>query len=332
MEMFDIEVISRLGSDNIFLKVQKLLDWDKISKLLKATRKEIGREGYDPVQLFCAILLGQWHSLSDRELEHALRVRLDFIYFCDFSAYDKVPDHTTLCRFRNMLVQRKLHSKLLAEVNCQLTRQGLKVENAEHAVIDASLIESVARPEVTLEKIAEDRKEEETPEEPITKRLSADEDARWLTKGKRHYFGYKAFARTDGEGYIDHCLMRPANEGESPHFSDMLAGIKNCRILSDKGYSSQGNRDILKERGLKSGVMYKAYKNKPLSYWQKQFNKMISKNRYVVEQSFGTLKRKFRFTRASYMGLDKVEGQFSLKAICMNLLKGANKMLIPVPG
>ncbi len=34
--------------------------------------------------MFKAVLLGQWHSLSDPELEHALAVRADFLVFCDF--------------------------------------------------------------------------------------------------------------------------------------------------------------------------------------------------------------------------------------------------------
>ena len=34
--------------------------------------------------MFKAILLGQWHSLSDPESEHALAVRADFLVFCDF--------------------------------------------------------------------------------------------------------------------------------------------------------------------------------------------------------------------------------------------------------
>ena len=34
--------------------------------------------------MFCAILLGQWCSLSDPELECSLVTYLDFMLFCDF--------------------------------------------------------------------------------------------------------------------------------------------------------------------------------------------------------------------------------------------------------
>ena len=53
---------------------------------------------------------------------------------------------------------------------------------------------------------------------------------------------------------------------------------------------------------------------------------MISKIRYKVEQGFGTLKRKFKFTRASYFTTPKVQGQMALKAIAFNLLKASNKV------
>ncbi|WP_236870681.1 transposase, partial [Candidatus Bandiella numerosa] len=42
---------------------------------------------------------------------------------------------------------------------------------------------------------------------------------------------------------------------------------------------------------IKNGLMEKAKKNKPLTHWQKLFNRLISKSRYKVEQGFGTLKR-----------------------------------------
>ncbi|STZ50352.1 IS1106 transposase [Neisseria dentiae] len=43
-----------------------------------------------------AVLPGQWHSLSDPELERCLA----FYFFCGFDDIT-LPDHSTLCRFRN---------------------------------------------------------------------------------------------------------------------------------------------------------------------------------------------------------------------------------------
>lgn len=78
--------------------------------------------------------------------------------------------------------------------------------------------------------------------------------------------------------------------------------------------------------------MKKAHKNKPLTSAQKRFNRLISKVRYKVEQGFGTLKRTFRFERASYLTTSKVQAQMTLKAIAFNLLKAFNKLKTPVLG
>jgi hypothetical protein len=62
----------------------------------------------------------------------------------------------------------------------------------------------------------------------------------------------------------------------------------------------------------------------PIKFSQKLFNRLISKRRFIVEQGFGTLKRRFCFGRASYISRLKVEAQLRLKAICFNLLKAVN--------
>ncbi|OUC24319.1 transposase [Neisseria meningitidis] len=74
----------------------------------------------------------------------------------------------------------------------------------------------------------------------------------------------------------------------------------------------------------------KACRNRPLSEVQTKRNRYLSKTRYVVEQSFGTLHRKFRYARAAYFGLIKVSAQSHLKAMCLNLLKAANRLSAPV--
>ncbi|MCC8997765.1 MAG: transposase [Nitrosomonas sp.] len=50
------------------------------------------------------------------------------------------------------------------------------------------------------------------------------------------------------------------------------------------------NRQFLRKQKIKSAIMHRAYKNKPLSARQKLANQLISKKRYIVEQRFGTIK------------------------------------------
>ena len=111
----------------------------------------------------------------------------------------------------------------------------------------------------------------------------------------------------------------------------MLEGIaEGTTVYADKGYDSKENRQHLEDHQLLDGIMRKAHRNRPLSEAQTKRNRYLSKTRYVVEQSFGTLHCKFRYTWAAYFGLLKVSAQSHLKTMCLNLLKATNKLSVPV--
>ena len=65
--------------------------------------------------------------------------------------------------------------------------------------------------------------------------------------------------------------------------------------------------------------MHKAYRNRPLTPWQVRFNKLISKTRWVVERTFGSIKKWFGGGIARYMGLKKTHTQHVLQAIAYSL-------------
>ena len=105
---------------------------------------------------------------------------------------------------------------------------------------------------------------------------------------------------------------------------------EDTTVYADKGYDSKENRQHLEDHQLLDGIMRKAHRNRPLTEAQTKRNRYLSKTRYVVEQSFGTLHRKFRYARAAYFGLCKVSAQSHLKAMCLNLLKAANRLSVTV--
>ena len=113
----------------------------------------------------------------------------------------------------------------------------------------------------------------------------------------------------------------------NPTATEMQEGTT---VYADKGYDCAENRQYLEEHRLLDGIMRKAHRNRPLTENQTKRNRYLSKTRYVVEQSFGTLHRKFRYARAAYFGLSKVSAQSHLKAMCLNLLKAANRLSAPV--
>lgn len=338
---FTLGAEHQVGEDNQLMKLSKLINWEQFRKEFKGLYKQEenhkgGQQPYDPLKMFKAILLGQWHSLSDPKLEESLRVRLDFMLFTGFELGEELPDETTLCRFRNRLIKRGLAKELFKKINEQLEEYGLKVESSKGAVIDATIIESAARPKRMIE-IAEDRSEGEARggelknqgEGEIQTRESVDPDAKWLKKGTRYYFGYKGFARvSEGSGFISQVEVTPANQAECKELDHLTLDLTNQVIYADKAYASRENREILKSRKLKDRVLHKATRNHPLTHWQKIFNKAVSKRRYIVEQCFGTLKRQFGCRRSQYMTKEKVAGELYFKSICYNLLKAINQINI----
>lgn len=314
MNFFTLGARERVKKDHYLINLDKLIQWAPITNLLRGLHvNEVNSRGgpkaYNNLSMFKALLLGQWHSLSDPALEDALRLRLDFMLFTGFEMSDETPDETTLCRFRNILTEKGLYNLIFMELNRQLEELGIKVKKAEAALVDATIILSAARPRQTIEENGKTKQ-------------SADEDARWVTKGNKSYFGYRGYAVADGrDGFIQHISVRPANESEIKQLPSLVRHLDAERVLTDKGFASLENRQTLKKMGIKDGISHKATRNHPLRLSQKLFNKIIARRRFRIEQAFGTLKRRFRMNRACYFGRMKVEAQMYYKVMCFNLNK-----------
>lgn len=328
-ESFFLMGAKPLVQDSPTMKLHELLDWAEIGHKLKGLYKREasqagGPEPYAPLSMFKLMLLGQWHGLSDMQLEQALKVRIDFMVFSGFEPADgAIPDATTICRFRNRLVNAKLDQVLLCRINAQLERQGLKVAVSRGAILDATIIESAARPHQHVQ-IDEDGQAEVVD--------SADEQARWVKKGNEAFFGYRGYAAVDTEdGYVEHVQVSPANEAEVNKLAAMVDALcehtnKPLAVLADKGYASQANRDYLKTRGISDLIQFKGSRGHPVHRLHAQMNKAIGTLRYKVEQAFGTMKRRFHLHRARYFGVAKTQAQMVWAALGMNLLKAHRKL------
>ena len=301
------------------LKLDQVIDWQPIEQYLNRQRTRYlrdhrGRPAYPLLSMFKAVLLGQWHSLSDPELEHSLITRIDFNLFCRFDELS-IPDYSTLCRYRNWLAQDDTLSELLELINRQLTEKNLKVEKASAAVIDATIIQTAGSKQRQAIEVDEEGQ--------VSGQTTPSKEKRPLQTR------LQTTTRTDEEGYIEKLHITPANAHECKHLSPLLEGLpKDTTVYADRGYDSEENRQHLKEHQLLDGIMRKAHRKHPLTEAQTKRNRYLSKTRYVVEQSFGTLHRKFRYARAAYFGLLKVGAQSHLKAMCLNLLKAANRLSV----
>ena len=101
--------------------------------------------------MFKCLLLQSGHNLSDHGLEESLRVRLDFLKFTGFTLWGRLPDETTFCRYRNKLIKQGKLEILFSKINRQLESIGLKVKSAKVAIVDATIIQSNARPNQVLQ-------------------------------------------------------------------------------------------------------------------------------------------------------------------------------------
>ena len=356
MSFLDQALSHMIEPDNLLVRVESIIDWAPISELLDSSlgkrsgRLIAGTVPYDYTQMFKALLIQQWHTLSDPKMEEALRTRIDFMWFTGFGLSSKnfvVPDETTICRFRSKLSKAKILTKLLKRVNSQLESNHLKIKSTRGAVLDITLIAAAVNSNAKPSVIAEDRNEDNNDDsnsgtKSELKKLSAndqsdiklDQDAKLIKNGKQSIFGYKEFIVTDAkDGYIEHAEIMAANVSEVANMKTALAeaDLENIKVIyAHKGYTSVGNSQWLRDKGIGNGIMDKAYRNNPLTHKQKQRNKRISSSRYIVERTNATIKNIFKFARAKYVGLERVKNQALLLAVAHNLLKAANKISVEI--
>ncbi|ELK76950.1 transposase DDE domain protein [Neisseria meningitidis 2002038] len=234
------------------LKLDQVIDWQPIEQYLnrqknRYLRDHRGRPAYPLLSMFKAVLLGQWHSLSDPELEHSLITRIDFNLFCRFDELI-IPDYSTLCRYRNWLAQDDTLSELLKLINCQLTEKGLKIEKASAAVVDATIIQTAGSKQRQAIEVDEEGQisGQTTP--------SKDSDARWIKKNGLYKLGYKQHTRTDAERLYRETAHHPANAhrvqtpaafvGRTAQRYDRLCRqrLRQCRKPATSGRTSVAGR------------------------------------------------------------------------------------------
>ena len=298
----DVFVASGAGKNKRLDRIDGLIDWRGVEKVLRPVRSKIGRGGYPALSLFKACLLAQWYVLSDPGLEEALCDRLSFRRFCGFGLSDETPDETTFVRFRQALRAHDLHGRLFDEINRQLDEQGLILRQG--TLVDATLVgASTSRP-----KMGADQDE------------VRDKDANWTKRGSRSHYGYKVHVGTDfGSGLIRSRVLTPAKTYESEVGDELVIGDE-AAVYADKAYEHKDRRRRLKSLGINDRIMHRSHKNQPrLPHWQSVRNKLISPIRAAVEQVFGLMKRSYGFTRVRYVGLEANAVHLDLLCIAINL-------------
>ncbi len=335
----DLAAERRKVKSQFFEQINKLIDWRPINTLINRyyTKGEsaVGNLAYPGLLLFKMSLLQTWYNLSDYEVEDQVNDRISFSRFVGLSIDSKAPDHSVLSRFRTIMTEKSAYDKLLKALNKQLEKHQIMIQSGK-AMIDASVTVSprspLGKPEYAVQEDRSDKPREEeaiSQEENSVKLLKktqpgVDTDARWLKKGGKLHYGYKKHVISDEQGLILGVHSTAANVNEIANLEAVLNTVTlapGTALYGDKGYQSQKNKQLLKDRGLKSRVMCKASKSRALRPWEVKFNKGISKLRYKIERTFGSMKRWFGAGVCRYVGLAKTHTQHLLEAMSYNLYR-----------
>lgn len=125
-------------------QIAAALDWEALRSLLaplteQAAQRNGGPDGFDPLALTAAHLLGHWHGLGDRALADAVGRRVDFMLFAGFAPDLPTPSASTLGRHRNRLQAAGILDVIHAEVNAACLAAGFTIKATDHALVDVQL-------------------------------------------------------------------------------------------------------------------------------------------------------------------------------------------------
>lgn len=316
MSLADALVPARAASNPMLDRVLELVEWAAVERHLRGLHaSNRGAPGYPPLTMFKAMLLQQWHGLSDPEAEAALADRLSFRRFCGFALHEDTPDHVTIHRFREALRLGGLDEQLVAEIDRQLDARGLILRRG--TLIDASLVAAaVKRPKPPKEPPVPG------PDGQAASKLvrsPRDPEAEWTKKGHQRHFGYKAHVAVDqGSGLIRAALLTGASVNDTVPADQLVMGDE-AAVYADQAYDKHARRQGLWALGIKPRLMFRPNKHHRLTPRQERFNQAVGRRRAPVEQIFARLKGCYRWARVRYLGLARNATHLRLLCLAMNL-------------
>ena len=293
--------------------LNQLIDCKSIeSQMNTINNNPMGEKAWPPLVMFKILLLQSFYNLSDPACEKQLARDLLFRRFVNLSLTDPVPDHSTIWRFRNTLNKNGILQKLLDNINHQLNSQGLIIKNGQASIIDATVIQAKNnRPN-------KNAKGENTQDKDASYNVKTASDGKQKTT-----YGFKAHVNVDEDGFILSQTLTTGSLHDSNVFEQLLTGSDKA-VYADSAYKSKKHDQLLKSKNIQNRVLHRAYRNKPLSEQQKSHNKLASQVRYVVERTFGVLKKYYGLGQARYMGIARNQARLTIICIAHNLKRAVN--------
>ncbi|MDP1998075.1 MAG: IS5 family transposase [Rhodoferax sp.] len=271
-----------------------------------------GKKGRPPFAIETMLrihFMQQWFGLSDPAMEEALH---DVPLYREFAGLDwttRLPDESTILRFRHLLDKHKLAVQILALINDMLRDKGLMLRAG--TVVDATLI---AAPSSTKNASGE-----------------RDPEMHQTKKGNQWYFGMKAHIGADAESGLVHTVKgTAANVNDVIEANSLLHG-EESDAFGDAGYQGahkrpNANAGVTWHVAMRPGKRAVLDKNKPVDAMVDEVERIKASIRAKVEHPFRVIKRQFGFVKVRYRGLKKNTAQLTTLFALSNLWMARGKL------
>jgi IS5 family transposase len=306
-------------------ELNKAIDWEQFRELIELSREKprkspAGAKGYDSILMFKILIIQALYNLSDERLEFQVLDRYSFSRFLGIQEGGKVPDATTIYRFREELANANVIELLFAQFDQFLRNNGFKAQKGQ--IVDASIVR------VPIQRNSRDENKDIKAGKKIkswgkTKRRQKDTDARWTKKNSKSYFGYKNHISVDaGHKFIRSYEVTDASVHDSQVFTELLDPCNTSRdVWADSAYRSEESLKELQEQGFREHIQRKGSRHKKLTAREKQGNRSRSRIRSRVEHVFGVQAMRTGGTLLRSIGIIRLKAKIGLRNMAYNLTR-----------
>ena len=272
------------------LEMDRVVPWAALVELIAPYYPE-GKNGRPPFALESMLrvhFMQQWFTLSDPAMEEAFFDIPLYREFAQLDAHGRLPDESTIFRFRHRLEEHKLAEQILATVNEQLSSKGLLLKAG--TAVDATLI---AAPTSTK-----------------NKDKARDPEMHSRKKGNQWYFGMKAHIGVDADSGLVHTVRSTAGHVHDINEGNSLLHGQEQVVFADAGYQGIEKRAdaTLKARwhiAMRPGKRKALDKGDAADAMLDEAEKLKAGVRAKVEHPFRVVKRQFGHVKVRYRGLKK---------------------------
>jgi IS5 family transposase len=272
--------------DMFLATMERIVPWAALCAVIEPHYPKAGN-GRPPVgleRMLRMYFVQHWFNLADAACEDAL---LDSTALRRFVGIDlgreRVPDATTLLKFRRLLEQHKLGEALFAKVGEVLQAHGLKVGTG--TIVDATIIGA--------------------PSSTKNAQKQRDPEMHQTRKGQQWYFGMKLHIGVDSKTGLAHsAVVTSANVHDKHPLPQLLHGQEE-QLYGDSAYASQHELICSKAPRAADLTNQRVRKGSATEDLERLLNRAKSRVRARVEHVFGVVKRLWGFDKVRYRGLAK---------------------------